>query len=672
MRSSPSRSALFTLCACLTALWAAPGHAVTPTTLAIDGAVTSVSGGPAADGVYPVTFSLFKAEAGGQAIWTEPVAAITVKAGGFHGVLGVQVPVKPEILVDGAWLEVKIEPDPALPRVALRSVAYALRASRADALDCSGCIGAAQLDAAVLQPFAKSASLAKVSSSGNYADLLGTPKLADVATTGSYGDLNGTPKFAAVAASGAYADLTGAPTLAKLGTSCGSGLVIKGLKVDGSYECVVAMDPSALPPDGLDEISNKLLTNQFVEVAASSGPVDLLDNVPGGTTATIDVPDLGLAQKLTVTVDLVNSDLSTLKVTLLDPAGAAYVLWDKTAPGTELKKTFADPDKLVSGDLALWNGKNPKGKWKLVVVDSAFLNNTVDGKLNSWSVNVATLSSKKVAANGTLLTNAGLKLMLADSAPVVCDASQLGFLYLDTKEKALEVCNGQSWYPIAITAWGTQANPALHCKDLLAKQPSAKDGLYWIDPNGGAAADAFQAYCDMADGGGGWTLVARMTNGCMTDGAGAVATLTGPGQASCGKFSDTVINQIRTASGSDGVFWGWHDGSAYAMPKTGRYLKIVNGTFDAGNTQGGLQQQCSCAPTGPWSASYDAHSGMSGVYNHSSGGWQCVTVGQAGCTDQSVFPQSLFLYQHALHQAGTFPSNSHGVPGGAAGWLYLR
>ena len=176
----------------------------------------------------------------------------------------------------------------------------------------------------------------------------------------------------------------------------------------------------------------------------------------------------------------------------------------------------------------------------------------------------------------------------------------------------------------------------------------------------------------MTSYGGGWTLVARMTNGCMTDSNGAVGTLTSASQAACAKLSDAHINAIRTAGGSGGVFWGYHDNANYKLPASGRFLKITSGSFDANKSQGGLQQQCSCQANGPWSGNYAAHGTMSGVYNHSGGGWQCVTAGQNGCDNTTVFSDGLFLYQHALNQAGTFPSNSHGVAGGANGWLFLR
>lgn len=45
------------------------------------------------------------------------------------------------------------------------------------------------------------------------------------------------------------------------------------------------------------------------------------------------------------------------------------------------------------------------------------------------------------------------------------------------------------------------------CKAIKAAYPASADGTYPIDPDGAGAGAAFNAYCDMASSGGGWTMV---------------------------------------------------------------------------------------------------------------------------------------------------------------------
>lgn len=257
------RCMLVMLMATLGTLWSTLSWSTTPGTMQVSGVLMASGGGPVADGAYDLKFGLFVAETGGTAIWQESATTVAVKNGQFAMVIGEKLPIASKAAAGGAlWLSVAVAGEPELPRRPLASVAFALRANTAEALDCSGCVGGAQLDPAALAGFAKSADLvglaksadlAKVATSGAYADLAGAPnldvyaktaKLADVAVSGQYADLSGTPKLAPLANSADYNDLKNAPVLAKIGTQCGSGLYVTGLAADGSLQCTAGYDPT--------------------------------------------------------------------------------------------------------------------------------------------------------------------------------------------------------------------------------------------------------------------------------------------------------------------------------------------------------------------------------------------------------------------------------------------
>lgn len=138
------------------------------------------------------------------------------------------------------------------------------------------------------------------------------------------------------------------------------------------------------------------------------------------------------------------------------------------------------------------------------------------------------------------------------SAPVSCGAGDEGALYFDTTTRALRVCTGATgWQAVGGAMPGdSRDSPALSCRDVLAANPAAADGPYWLDPNGGSAADAFQAFCLMSVAPGGWTLISQgipVNNSalslCTTAAVGAMdlnaSTVSAPA-----KMSNAVINQI--------------------------------------------------------------------------------------------------------------------------------
>ncbi len=385
---------------------AGPIYAAVPAQVAVEGFLYSSSGSAAPDGTYTVSFRVYETETAATPLWTEANAVVSVKNGQFSWPLGSKTPLDATTVAKAAWFGLTVDKDPELPRKPLQSTFFALRAGMAAGLECTGCVAASALDAKVLTGYAKATDLSAVGKSGQYKDLLGAPdlasyaKTADLAAYAKTADLSSYAKatdladyvkassLAKVAGTGQYADLAGLPVLAKLGATCGTGLVVKGLKADGSLDCIT----------GGDQALSNSFTTKLNNVFTNEIPIAIPNAKPQGTSLSVVVPDIGLVEGVSAEVDVLNSDISKLKLTLLDPLGVSHLLYNGGMTGTALKTAFPSPTPMAVGNLDGWIGKSPKGDWHLMATDLSPSGSGDDGFINRFSIKFKYAATGKLAA----------------------------------------------------------------------------------------------------------------------------------------------------------------------------------------------------------------------------------------------------------------------------------
>ncbi len=419
----------------LLAMVAGPAVAAQPATALVDGVLTSSGGSPAADGDYDLTFAIYDAATAGTLAWSE-TAKVKLAGGRFQHALGSVTAIDAAKLaaLGKQWLSVKVGADPELPRQPLHSTIFALYAGEAAKVSCDGCVGANQLANGSIAAAKIGFNYAGSSTKGGPAVELECTACVGVAEMKFDGDVdlagnsikakNGTFSGDLVAATvtatsfaGDGSKLTGIKTPS--GECKNAGEVVKGINSDGSLKCVAAMDPTALPKDGIDEISNGLVSNQFVDTIAGASGIAIPDNTGSDANATLTFPDIGIAQTFELSVDVANTDLSKVAMVVLPPDDkkTGWTLCDPCGKTDEksYKVTFSKDNMPKSGDLTAWIGANPKGTWNLKVIDTGYCvpqapgnaalcntTNKTDGSIVSWNIKIQTLSNKKIKMGGDL------------------------------------------------------------------------------------------------------------------------------------------------------------------------------------------------------------------------------------------------------------------------------
>jgi len=177
--------------------------------------------------------------------------------------------------------------------------------------------------------------------------------------------------------------------------------------IDDLGQVTCASSSGGLPPDGLDDVSNNIMTNVLSQTNNSTDTPIVIPTSPTGVSSTITVPTTGTVRSVKVTVDITHPDIGELEVRLYSPNATMVTLHDHSDSGTvDLNFTYPDDRVPASGSMDDFIDEDPDGVWTLQVIDNTGGN---DGTLSSWSVTIGYLADAEITVTGNFNVNGELQ-----------------------------------------------------------------------------------------------------------------------------------------------------------------------------------------------------------------------------------------------------------------------
>jgi subtilisin-like proprotein convertase family protein len=137
--------------------------------------------------------------------------------------------------------------------------------------------------------------------------------------------------------------------------------------------------PVGVLRDTASELLDATVTPEKVTFTATGLPLNIPDNDNNGVTATLPVNYPGQAAGLSISYHITHTYIGDLKVTLIGPSGASYVVYDRTG-GSSNNLTVIDLS------VAAATSETASGVWRLLVQDLAGAD---IGTLDTWSLSIS-------------------------------------------------------------------------------------------------------------------------------------------------------------------------------------------------------------------------------------------------------------------------------------------